>query len=427
MTQAQNVTPAQNLTGIGVEHLTTLFDITRTINSSLDFDHVLNTVIDSMMQVTRAQRGFLMIAEPATGELRVRVARGIDGSDLASDESYSRTVVNQVVQVRTALLTNNAQFDFQSGQSIIMRGLRAILCAPMLVQERLIGVVYVDTSLRSGVFTDSDLQLLDAVAGQAGVAIENARLYLVAVEKGRLESELQMARQIQESLLPRRLPELAGYELAARWRSAREVAGDFYDVFMLEDGSMGLVIADVSDKGAPAALMMASTRSIIRSHAFSGFSPLDTLKRTNLQVLQDAENGMFVTVFYSVFYIGGTSSHICAGHNPPMLYRRADHTVTMLPRGGMAVGWFADNNMHLLSLSLQPGDLIIYYTDGLTESENLSHEFFGEGQLAEVILSMADKPAGEIADRILAHVDAFCGEAPPADDLTLCVVRYTGA
>ena len=170
---------------------------------------------------------------------------------------YSTTIVNQVVETHQPLLTNNAQFDtrYKAGQSIIMKGLRAILCAPMLVKDRLVGVVYVDTSIRTGTFKESDLFLLSAVAGQAAIAIENARLYGVAVEKGRMERELQMARDIQQSLLPRRMPQLPGYEIAARWQSAREVAGDFYDVFALPDDTLGLVIADVSDKGAPAALV----------------------------------------------------------------------------------------------------------------------------------------------------------------------------
>ena len=191
----------------------------------------------------------------------------------------------------------------------------------MLVHDRLIGVVYVDTAMRSGNFTDADLQLLNAVAGQAGVAIENARLYKVAVEKGRLERELQMAREIQETLLPRRMPELAGYEVAARWRSAREVAGDFYDLFMLEQDTLSLVIADVSDKGAPAALFMASARSMIRSHAFAGLSPVEVLVRTNDLILEDDESGMFVTVYYSLLHQDGSSVHANAGHNPPMIYR----------------------------------------------------------------------------------------------------------
>ncbi len=421
------MTQSSNLNDINPEHLLTLFDITRTMISSLDFDEVLNTVMDSVMQVTRAQRGFLMIADEA-GQLQVRVARNIDGGKLADEASYSTTIVNQVVSTREPLLTNNAQYDdrYKAGQSIIMRGLRAILCAPMLAKGRVIGVVYVDSSLKHGMFSESDLQLLRLVAGQAGVAIENARLYRVAVEKGRLDRELQMAREIQESLLPRKLPALHGYQVAARWRSAREVAGDFYDVFRLADGRMGLVIADVSDKGAPAALFMAATRSMIRSHAFAGLTPLETLARTNDQTVEDAENGMFVTTFYSVYETGGASVHVNAGHNPPLLYRHAEGQVHVMPRGGLAIGWFSNNPMQPVELQLSPGDVMVYYTDGLTEAENESGDYFGEARLVQAILEAAAHGAQDILNYIVDQVDAFCGNVPAFDDLTLCVVRYTG-
>ena len=421
------MTQSSNLNDINPEHLLTLFDITRTMISSLDFDEVLNTVMDSVMQVTRAQRGFLMIADEV-GQLQVRVARNIDGGKLADEASYSTTIVNQVVSTREPLLTNNAQYDdrYKAGQSIIMRGLRAILCAPMLAKGRVIGVVYVDSSLKHGMFSESDLQLLRLVAGQAGVAIENARLYRVAVEKGRLDRELQMAREIQESLLPRKLPALRGYQVAARWRSAREVAGDFYDVFRLADGRMGLVIADVSDKGAPAALFMAATRSMIRSHAFAGLSPLETLARTNDLTVEDAENGMFVTTYYSVYEAGGASVHVNAGHNPPLLYRRAEGQVHVMPRGGLAIGWFSNNPMQPVELQLSPGDVMVYYTDGLTEAENESGDYFGEGRLVQAILEAAAHGAQDILNYIVDQVDAFCGNVPAFDDLTLCVVRYTG-
>ncbi len=186
-----------NLDKIDHEHLLSLYGIMRAMNSSLDFGEVLNTVLDSMMEVTRAQRGFLMIADDQSGRLRIQVARTLDGDP--AEESYSTTIVNEVVATGQPLLTNNAQFDtrYKAGQSIIMKGLRAILCAPMMVKDRLVGIVYVDTSIRTGSFKESDLFLLSVVAGQAAVAIENARLYRVAVEKGRLERELQMAREIQ--------------------------------------------------------------------------------------------------------------------------------------------------------------------------------------------------------------------------------------
>lgn len=410
------------------EHLLTLYEITRAMNSSLDFNEVLNIVLDSTLEVTRAQRGFLVIADD-DGTLRVKVGRSMDGDP--DEESYSTTIVNQVVSTRQSLLTNNAQFDprFKVGQSIIMKGLRAILCAPMLVKERLVGVIYVDTSIRTGSFKDSDLSLLNAVAGQAAVAIENARLYRVAVEKGRMERELQMARAIQQSLLPRQMPEIPGYEIATRWQSAREVAGDFYDLFTLSDDSMGdslgVVIADVSDKGAPAALFMASARSMIRSHALAGYSPLDTLLRTNDMIVDDSSSGTFVTVYFSLFRAGGASVHINGGHNPPLVYRHATDQVSFLPRGGRALGWFRDNPLRPVELTLEPGDLIVYYTDGLTDAENAAGENYGEARLAQAVMECARQPAARVLNYIVHDVETFCGGVPAFDDLTLCVVRYT--
>ncbi len=419
--------PHEDVSELGPEHLTTLYNFSLNMNSSLDFNTVLNNFMDSVMDITKAQRGFVMIDENETGELRVIVARGLD-DDALEEEGYSTTIVDEVVRTRQPLLTNNAQFDtrYQAGESIIMRGLRAILCAPMVVQSRLLGAVYVDTAMRSGTFTPADLGLLNAVCGLAGTAIENARLYKVAVEKGRMERELQMARDIQQGLLPSQMPAAVGYEITARWRAAREVAGDFYDAFTLADGSLGVVIADVSDKGAPAAMFMAVARTMIRSHAHSGISPVDTLARTNDLILQDADSGMFVTVYHSIFNPNGKTIHVNAGHNPPLLFRYKTRKMAFLPQGGRAIGWFPDNPLEAGKVSLKPGDLLIYYTDGLTEAENPQGEFFGENGLEETISECYEMPIDEMGDYILQKVDEFVAGAPPFDDLTLVLVRYTG-
>jgi sigma-B regulation protein RsbU (phosphoserine phosphatase) len=415
------------LQNISPDHLLTLYQITRTMNSSLDFDQVLNQALDSVMQVTHAERGFLMIADEANDALTVQVARGVSG-ELDKDDAYSTTIVQQVVETRAPLLTNNAMFDdrYEAGKSIIMRGLRAILCAPMLVKERLVGVVYVDTAIRSGNFTESDRELLSAVAGQAGIAIENARLYTVAVEKGRIERELQMARDMQTALMPHTMPDFPGYEFTATCIPAREMAGDFYDVFLLSGDQLAVVVADVSDKGAAAALFMAVSRSFIRSYARAGFGALETLQQTNDLILDDAESGMFVTAYHSVFDENGRCHNVNAGHNPPLLYRHAEQKVSYLPRGGMAIGWFAENPMQQVDLSLQPGDMIIYYTDGLTEAENPAGDFYGESRLEAVIMQVATAPVQTVLDAIIQDVEAFTEGLSLADDLTLFIMRYTG-
>lgn len=409
------------------DHMFTLYQISGVMNSSLEFDDALTNVMDAIMLVTKAQRGFLMISNDVDTSMEVLVSRGIDGATI-EEEGYSTTIVNHVIETRETLLTNNAAFDsrFTAGQSIIMRGLRAILCAPMMVQGRLIGVVYVDTAMKAGSFTEADRDLMVAVAGQAGRAIENARLYRVAVVKGRLERELQMASEIQRGLLPH-IPEIPKFEIAPQWQAAREVAGDFYDVFRLSGDSFGVVIADVSDKGAPAALFMAVARTFIRSHAYAGMTAMDNVRRTNELILEDAESGMFVTVYHSLFNAKGESVHVNAGHNPPLYYRHATREVLYMPRGGRAIGWFPDLPVEEVMLKLEPNDVIIYYTDGLTEAENPRGDFYGEHRLSDAVLEIAGKAsAKEILNHILKSVEIFCDGAPPFDDLTMMVVRYKG-
>ena len=408
------------------EHLLALLEIAHTLNSSLDFDEVLNRAMDSVMRITKAERGVLMIADGPDEALSIRVARGLDGAALAAQGAYSSTIVNQVIETRETLLTNDAMLDtrYKPGESIIVRGLRAILCAPMIVKDRLVGLVYVDSSMRFGAFSEADRDLLTAVAAQAGIAIENARLYTVAVEKGRLERELQMAREIQEALLPRHLPHVPGYEVSAVWHAAREMAGDFYDTFVLGGGALGVVAADVSDKGAPAALFMAAARSFIRGQAFAGHTPLATLSLANDLMAEDGDSGMFVTACYSVFYPDGRCISVNAGHNPPLLYRHANRTASLLPRGGRALGWFKDNPLAEVAVDLEPGDVLVHYTDGLVEAEDRSGAAYGTSGLERSVLAAAGLSAEAVLEHIIADVERFCAGKPLADDLTVVVVRF---
>jgi sigma-B regulation protein RsbU (phosphoserine phosphatase) len=412
-------------TNLSPEHLATLYQITGVMNSSLDFNEALQNIIGAVMQATKAQRGYLLRYDEEANDVEILVSGGESGGDA---EGPSTTITSEVVRSRQALLTNNAQFDerYQAGQSIILRGLRAILCAPMMVKDRLIGIIYVDTSMRKGNFTPADRDLMAAVAGQAAVALENARLYSLAVEQGRLMHELQMAREIQQSLLPQHMPTVSGYQMAAYWQAAREVAGDFYDVFALDAERFAVAIADVSDKGAPAAMFMAVARTMIRTLAHTGLSALQTVARTNDMILEDAESGMFVTVYYSVFERGGQSVHVNAGHNPIVIYRSAEKSAFLMPRGGRAIGWFPDNPLTMRELELVPGDLVIFYTDGLTEAENAIGDFFGEERLMKTVVENAHHSAEGVLSAILSAAAAFCGAVAPFDDQTIVVVRYDG-
>jgi len=350
------------------ERLALLYRLSQAFNSSLDLDEVLNRVMDQVITVTRAERGFVMLHE-ADGQPVFRVARGMDQNTIDDPQfQVSRSVVEQVAREGQPVVTSNAQVDdrFSMRQSVMVLGLRSILCVPLTIRDKILGVVYVDNRLQIDIFAQPDLELLTAIASSAAIAIENARLYQLAVEKGRMERELQVAREVQTSLLPRETPQIPGWEFAACWHPAREVAGDYYDFVPLGGGKLGLVIADVSDKGMPAALFMALTRSIVRASVSHASSPAAAIAHANRLICADASDGMFITLFYALLDPAtGEFTYVNAGHNPPLLCG-PNGRLTELTLTGMALGVLTDSQFEEHTARLDPDDFILLYTDGVT-------------------------------------------------------------
>jgi len=270
----------------------------------------------------------------------------------------------------------------------------------------------------------SDLELLSAVGAQVAVALERTRLYdLAQAQRTRLERELEMARAVQASLLPGQLPNIPGIGLAASWRSAREVAGDFYDIFPLADGRWGIVVADVSDKGAAAAFYMVIAYSLIRAKAEHAPSPAEALMQVNRGLVAQSSAEMFVTVFYAVLDPATCAlTYANAGHNPPMVRRAsAPGKIEELPLGGLILGMFDEVCLADATISLAPGDALVIYTDGLTEAQNLQDEYYGDARFAAAI-SAAPAEAPALLAHLLADLSAFIASESLADDVTLFVV-----
>ena len=408
-------------------HLALLYQLSQTFNSSLDLDEVLNRVMDEVITATHAERGFVMLAEP-DGKLGFRVARGLDQTTIETPKfQVSRSVVERVAQQGEPIITSDAQTDerFNIRQSVMYLGLRSILCVPINLKERLIGVIYVDNRLQAGIFSQADLKLLSAIASSAAVAIENARLYQLAVEKGRLEQELSMARRVQVSLLPRQMPQVPGWEFIAHWKPARQVGGDYYDFIETENKQLGLVIADVTDKGMPAALFMAFTRSIIRGNLDHAASPDDGITRANRLICQESDNGLFVTMFYGQLNLQtGELTYVNAGHNPPIHVAPSQSIPTSwLARTGVPLGIEEDSTYTQESVLLKPGEFIVLYTDGVTEAMDPNDNLFGVDRLQGVLMENQDRPAPEIAAALEQAIDQFTGPIAPHDDITIVIAR----
>jgi len=234
---------------------------------------------------------------------------------------------------------------------------------------------------------------------------------------------VQLARQIQQTFLPEHMPEIPGWELAARWNPARQVGGDFYDVFNLPDNKLGLFIADVSDKGVPAALFMALTRTLVHAAVIESDSPADAMRRVNDLLIPDTKQGMFVTAIYAVLDLDKNElTYVNAGHNPPLLVK-SDGAQEYLTRTGVALGAAENMNYEYRTFPMEKDDSLLFYTDGLTESYNIDGDFYGEARLEEALRENHCSSAHELVDIVERSLLEFVGEMPAADDLTMLALR----
>lgn len=299
----------------------------------------------------------------------------------------------------------------------------ATLALPLRAQDEVLGVMLVDYQGHAHPFSQQRLALLAGIGNQAAMAIENIRLYHESLENERMAQELRVARQIQATFLPESCPTIAGWSIAVTSQPARQVGGDFYDFIPLGYHRLGLVIADVSDKGVPAALFMALSRSVMRAVAGEGRSPAATLRRVNDLLLADTSSGMFVTLFYGVLDTeNGRLLYSSAGHNPPYWHQRRSGQLVRLTCRGIALGVVEQPEFEEGEAILEPGDSLLLYTDGVTESFDLDEREFGEAGLEQVLRASAALPAGALVEAINQAVRSFSHGVRQHDDYTLLAI-----
>ncbi|MBK9927912.1 MAG: GAF domain-containing protein [Anaerolineales bacterium] len=298
-----------------------------------------------------------------------------------------------------------------------------LFAVPIAVKGTLYGVMLVEEAAGGLRFRSRRLEIITGVAQQAALAIQNDMLQREMVVRERLETEVQLARQIQQTFLPESLPEFENWQLSARWKTARQVGGDFYDVFDLPENRLGLFIADVSDKGVPAALFMALTRTLVHAAVIETDSPADALRRVNDLLIPDTKQGMFVTAVYAVLDMNNNElTYVNAGHNPP-IWVKNDGSLEMLRRTGVALGAAENMKYEQRVISLEKDDCMLFYTDGLTESYNYDGEFYGEKRLEEALKANHCSSAHELIGVVEKSLLDFVQDMPPADDLTMLVLR----
>src|SRR5450432_2550443 len=437
LTRIEHITSSEP-SGGGLRKLNLLLEATTLLHSQLPLDTVLGHMLDHAVSVTDADRGLLLEVDEKTA-LKVRLARRSGGMRLPPESlSPSQTAIQLALRRQSAVITEDlaqADMDLQAAQSIVAQRLRAVVVIPLYAMSRantdqsminikrgdFLGVLYLD-SRRPAAFSKLDRQILDALAADAASILDNARLVERERERQRMEQEINIARDIQQALLPRDFREYPHLSVTGINFPCLSVGGDYFDVFPLSDNRTAFLIADVSGKGLGAALLTTMLQGALSAMTL-GTDPATVFNHVNKFLCGHSEIGRYATMFFGILDQDGGLEYINAGHPSPFLIR---HGIAEEPftEGSFPVGLVPEAEYVSAWVKLEPGDTLILFSDGVTEAMDPSEELYGVPRLREVLTGQSECALDKLQKSILESVENFAKGAHQADDLTLLIVRY---
>lgn len=407
------------------------------VSESRDLDQLLGDIVDNSVELTGAERGLLILRDKG-GELVVRVGRARGAKPLEGELRFSTTIANKVLDegqaVRATVQSESEALDL--GRSVYDLKLRAVMCVPLSGDRRedvettgSAGVLYVDSRAATRQFSQRDLSLFAALAHHISIALENARLHLDSMEKVRLEQSLELASVIQRDLMPDIPEELSRYDVHGWYRPADQTAGDFYDFVRTKDGRLAIAVGDVTGHGIGPALITASAQASMRSYLRLLPGPGEVVTMLNQDLCERIDDGRFVTLYLGLLSEDGALEQINAGHAEPLVWRRSTGEVESYAKDGPALGMIDDEAFAAGDpIALGEGDVLVIYTDGLTEARPASDadDLYGEARLEAKLAELASRKlsAEEITSGLVEAVLQHA-QGVREDDMTLVVVRRT--
>ncbi|MGD0668350.1 MAG: SpoIIE family protein phosphatase [Bryobacteraceae bacterium] len=428
--------------GGGLGRLRAVLDLARTLQSSFSLEDVLVQVVDTALAVTGSERGFLLLK---TGDgLETRVARHRHGHKLPLDDlRVPRAVIHRALQHRRELLFMNFDPGAAEGQTaehtVAALDLRSVVCVPLVriragqgdttslltTAAETMGVLYLDSRVAVADMASGNRELLQTLALEASTVLENARLLEEERTKQRMEEELKVAREIQQSLLPRSLPSAGWLRAAGSSVASAQVGGDYYDVIAVNERCWGAVVADVSGKGVSSALLAAWLQGALIPASDHAAVLARRMGRLNTFLIDRTGGEKYATVFYCLLNQDGRLDYVNAAHCPPIVVRPGGETAE-LEATGVPVGLIEGSSYDLSGRQLSPGDKLVIYTDGVTEAQDARGGFFGRKRLFDLVRAQAGASAAALHDAIQGAVREFTEGAPQSDDITLVVLDYRG-
>lgn len=413
------------------QNLYRVLDITRAMAATHELDELLPLIIERSLELLAVERATLFLYHPDTNELIARIATGVEELRVPAD----RGICGETLRTRKTLVINDAYNDERFNPQIdIDTGFRTrnIMSVPLLDYEGTIVGVLQMLNKRSGAFNDEDVALADMLAAQSGVVLQRARLIRHYIEKQEMERAMQIARDIQQGLLPETPPNIDGYDIAGMSSPADETGGDMFDFVPMDNDGWALVVADATGHGIGPALVIAEMRAMLRTSVHLGKGQSgnvsEMLSTVNYLLAADLNSASFVTCFLGILNPKeNRMTYASAGHGPMIFYNHSEDKFRNEPATGLPLGILDDTDYDKTeTFSFQVGDMGIITTDGFFEAANSSGEMFGIERMHAVIRQHRDKPAAEIIGLLQQNVEEFCAGAPQADDLTAVIIRRGG-
>ncbi len=409
-----------------LKELSILYEMNLNFASSIDLKETLNTVFYNILNVIQAEAGSIFLVDELSNTLVCRICQGpkdITGAHVP----FGKGIVGHVAKTRMVDVTTDVKHDSRHYPDIDEQSgfvTRSMVSVPLISKDDLLGVIQVINKKGGKTFLQEDVNLLQSLSSGAAMALQNARFSQRLLQEERIKSELLIAHQIQQGILPRPFAGHPDIHFEAVNQSAKDVGGDFYDYFKLNEQEFGFMVGDVCGKGVPAAIFMASSRSIIKSQSLANSSPASVIHFSNRLIAEDAQHGIFVTVFYAVYH---TETRLLrftnAGHTLPFLYRPSTRSCASLFNTNFPLGVFEPFTYQESAIRLEKGDVLVLYTDGVSEAMNANREPFGTERIVDLILRHGAASPKELLDALMDAVRQFSGDAPQHDDMTLLIAQ----
>ncbi len=410
-----------------IQELNTLFDIGKELNSTLESAKIASVLAYALMGELMAQRCWVITEQQ--DQMQLSVAKGAEDAPILSDAEFLASLTKLTAPLRINNENNGLKAEWQES----LRAAGMLLIVPLVSQEVVRGGIVLGEKITKGEYAEEELEFAATLGNTALISLENARLFQETLEKQKLEEELAIAREIQQKLLPKDAPKLRGYELAAINIPTTQVGGDYFDYFAIDANRYVLTIADVSGKGVPAALLMSNLQATLHAMMTADVPLEKIVARINTSVHANTTYDKFITFFVGVLNVSAhTFTYVNGGHNPPYLFHKipGDEGAAefhLLEKGGLLLGMFPGVPYESETVTLQSGDVLIMYTDGVSEAMNAKEEEFTEARLEQAVRNRRALPgvsAAALIDAITSEVKQFTAGQPQSDDITLLALLY---